>query len=378
MHRTTTTLRRGQRLYYESNSIRSIGTFTQQFSNELLQSFQTYNKMGAKFRVAVVNKCNMNCFFCHNEGMDNPRKPGDKVPLQKIGNESMPIENVIQLMNDFCELGGTQLNITGGEPLARKDICHVLRSINKHNTRVVLNSNVLLADRLLNEPKIDTVDAIYASLHTTREEDFRMHLGIGGGAKRVMQNMVLLAQHGYRVQINYSLGEFNKDQFGAVMDFALENDIDLKSITLIRSDENKEQYGHEKTWTNPKWLQEALTSRNMEEVGEREGFGGHVTVYKQRNGKFPNHKVEIKNIGQGRLVTDFCKSCEHASKCGEGIYAVRSGVDGIWKPCLLNKQRYKKILEAEEGFGYKRQILEVIHEMVGDWKNHKFVTGRPE
>jgi cyclic pyranopterin phosphate synthase len=209
----------------------------------MLQSFETYNKMGAKFRVAVVNKCNMNCFFCHNEGMENPRSPGDKVPLQKVGKETMAIENVIQLMNDFCELGGTQLNITGGEPLARKDICDVLRAINKRNTRVVLNSNVLLADRLLKEPKIDTVDAIYASLHTTKEQDFKDHLGIGGGASRVMQNMVLLAKHGYRVQINYSLGDFNKDQFGPVMDFALENDIDLKAITLIRSDENKNQYG---------------------------------------------------------------------------------------------------------------------------------------
>jgi len=333
--------------------------------------------MGAKFRVAVVNKCNMNCFFCHNEGMDNPRSPGDKVPLKKVGNEAMPIQNIIRLMNDFCELGGTQLNITGGEPLARKDICDVLRAVKKRKTKVVLNSNVLLADRLLNEPKIDTVDAIYASLHTTKEEDFRDHLGIGGGAKRVMQNMVLLAQHGYRVQINYSLGEFNKEQFGAVMDFALENDIDLKAITLIRSDENKEQYGENKDWTNPKWLTNALESRDMEQINQREGFGGHVTAYRQRNGRFPNHKVEIKNVGQGRLVTDFCKSCAHASKCGEGIYAVRSGVDGIWKPCLLNKEKFSKIEDADEETGYKRHILEVIHGMVGDWKNHQFVSGRP-
>jgi molybdenum cofactor biosynthesis enzyme MoaA len=375
MNRTASLLRKVVQTYRTAPT-RSISSSNAPFDKELLNSFDTYNKMGAKFRVAVVNKCNMNCFFCHNEGMDNPRRPGDKIPLKKVGDESMPIENVIQLMNDFCELGGTQLNITGGEPLARKDICHVLRSVKKQNTRVVLNSNVLLADRLLNEPKIDTVDAIYASLHTTKEEDFKDHLGIGGGAKRVMQNMVLLAKHGYRVQINYSLGEFNKDQFGPVMDFALENDIDLKSITLIRSDEQKDQYGHEKVWTNPKWLEQALSSRNMESVGQREGFGGHVTVYKQRNGRFPHHKVEIKNVGKGRLVTDFCKSCEHASKCGEGIYAVRSGVDGIWKPCLLNKQKFEKIHDADET-GYKRQILEVIHRMVGDWRNHQFVSGRP-
>lgn len=62
--------------------------------------------------------------------------------------------------------------------MARKDIVSVLKSIDKKNTRVVLNSNVLLADRLLKESeKIEQIDAIYASLHTTRENDFKKYLG---------------------------------------------------------------------------------------------------------------------------------------------------------------------------------------------------------
>ena len=84
--------------------------------------------MGAKFRVAVTNKCNMNCFFCHNEGIKNPRQVGDKVPLSKVGEELVSFHKLSSLMNDFCDLGGTQLNITGGEPLARKDIVPLLKS----------------------------------------------------------------------------------------------------------------------------------------------------------------------------------------------------------------------------------------------------------
>jgi pyruvate-formate lyase-activating enzyme len=70
--------------------------------------------MGAKFRVAVVNKCNMNCFFCHNEyityfshqlrGMKNPRSPGDKQPIKKSIEPKMNNEKMIKLMNDFCEV----------------------------------------------------------------------------------------------------------------------------------------------------------------------------------------------------------------------------------------------------------------------------------
>ncbi|KAG2393988.1 hypothetical protein C9374_003752 [Naegleria lovaniensis] len=385
--------------YYSSlanftNSLESL------YPSEWLESFHTYNKLNAKFRVAITNTCNMNCFFCHNEGMKNPRSPGDPIPLKKQGPEPFPIQEIIRLCNDFCDLGGTQLNITGGEPLARKDIVSVLKSINKQNTRVVLNSNVLLADRLLKESeKIEQVDAIYASLHTTRETDFKKYLGIGGGASQVMRNMIRLKDHGYRVQINYSLGEYNRNEFENVLKFALPNKIDLKVISLIRSNLNKNQYGemeeiHHVTsgkeedrgenvssvvsagWSNPKWLEDLLESNGVEICGTREGFGGRVKIYKTSSDS--DHRVEIKNIGRGRLRTDYCNGCRFSSQCGEGIYAMRSGVDGLFKPCVLNSDKFIPIQIESASSDYKHQILSVIHTMVGNWKNHKFVEGPPQ
>jgi len=331
--------------------------------------------MGAKFRVAVINKCNMNCFFCHNEGMKNPRSPGDKVPLSKTFEEAMDIEKITKLMNDFCDLEGGQLNITGGEPLARKDIVQVLKRINKQKTRIIINSNVLLAERLLMEPAVKSVDAIYASLHTTKEKDFKENLGINAGAKRVMENMVLLQKHGYKVQINYSLGEYNKHEFESVMDFAIKNQIDLKAITLIRSDADTDQYGKNQDWCNPTFVEDLLIKKNAKQIDQREGFGGRVKAYRVLGQE--THKIEIKNVGRGRLVTDFCKGCKNFSKCGEGIYALRSGVDGIWKPCLLNHDKHETI-HVDESLDFKPQILQQIHNMVGDWKNHEFYQGNPK
>jgi len=307
--------------------------------------------------------------------MKNPRSPGDKVPLEKKGEETMETHEVVQLMNDFCELGGGQLNITGGEPLARRDIVELLNSIKKRDTRIILNSNVLLAERLLQKEKSPNVDAIYASLHTTKESDFKEFLGIGGGAKKVMDNMVKLQKHGYRVQINYSLGEFNKHEFASVMEFAIKNEIDLKAISLIRSMENSKQYGNGKEWSSPKWLQDMLDRIGLKRTGSREGFGGRVAVYKSNEDK--EHKIEIKNVGSGRLMTDFCKGCKYEKKCGEGIYALRSGVDGLWKPCLLNSDKYEDIKKDSDGT-YRQQILMMVDKMVGQWENHRFVEGDPQ
>ena len=76
-----------------------------------LKSFAVFNKKGGKFRVAVLNACNMNCFFCHNEGMENPRTPGrmkgdaSSAPPQqkstglKRGPEVLSASDLLELMN---------------------------------------------------------------------------------------------------------------------------------------------------------------------------------------------------------------------------------------------------------------------------------------
>eukprot|EP01080_Neovahlkampfia_damariscottae_P000972 gene972-9879_t len=314
--------------------------------------------MGAKFRVAVVNKCNMNCFFCHNEGMENPRTPGDKYPIKKSLEPKMDNKKMIKLMNDFCELGGRQLNVTGGEPLSHKDITTILSNIDKKDTTVILNSNVMLADRLLKVPKIDQVDAIYASLHTTKDEVFKKDLGVNSGATLVMNNILRLKEHGYNVQINYSHGAYNKDSLDDVLDWVIKNEIGFKAITLIRSSEEKQQYGEDQEWDNPEFVSNKIKEKGLKESGKREGFGGKVKAFSKEG---TNYKIEVKNIGNGRLRTDFCNGCKHQKTCGEGIYALRSGPDGIWKPCLLNHDKFEGIDYSVNDF--KPQILTMIDKM---------------
>jgi len=48
-----------------------------------LKSFEYFKNAKAKFRVSIINRCNMNCFFCHNEAMENPRLIDDKMPFKR-------------------------------------------------------------------------------------------------------------------------------------------------------------------------------------------------------------------------------------------------------------------------------------------------------
>lgn len=324
-----------------------------------LDSFRIFNEGGGKFRLAVINLCNLDCFFCHNEAMDNPRR-GLARPDQ------LSDDDLVAIANAWAALGGDQINITGGEPLAHPNLAGLLSRIDKCDTRIALNTNAILADRLLGRPKLDAIDHILASLHSVDDEFFRDKLG-GKSARKVMDNIVALAAHGYKVEINFSLSGANKAGLDAVLDFALANKIDLKAIALVRSSCDPNFYGGD--WVDPTWITERLAARGAVAKGTRDAFGGRKTTY-----KVGDTKIEVKNIATGRLVTDFCRGCLVKDQCGEGIYGLRIGVDGLVKPCLLRRDRHRPLDRTRS---WSDQILDTVHAMVGEWSNAKFVTGAP-
>jgi molybdenum cofactor biosynthesis enzyme MoaA len=162
--------------------------------------FRTFVDAGGKFRVAIVNHCNLDCFFCHNEAMANPRRPADGAPPGPIP-PALDDASLLGIINAYTRLGGRQVNLTGGEPLAHPDLPGFLARIEKRAARVVLNTNALLARRLLGRPRLPALDGILASLHTTDDEVFRAELG-GGSARAAVEGIVALRRHGYPVSVN--------------------------------------------------------------------------------------------------------------------------------------------------------------------------------
>jgi cyclic pyranopterin phosphate synthase len=326
-------------------------------------SFRRFNDLGGKFRLAIINRCNLDCFFCHNEGMVNPRRGGDRRPV-----DALMVDDLVGIANAYARLGGKQINLTGGEPLAHPQLVDIVGAIDKRGTRIALNTNALLAGRLLERPRVEAIDQILTSLHATDERTFVVQLGgRRGSASRVMHNIAALARHGYSVTINYSLGAHNRDRFDGVLDYVVDNGLNLKAIALVRSNTDDGFYGGD--WVEPSWLDARLEARGARCLGARQAFGGIKTAY-----TIEGVRVEVKNVAAGRLHTDFCTGCQHRSQCGEGIYGLRIGVDGIMKPCLLRRERFSTI---DRNADYEGQILDAVHAMVGHWPNAYFATGAP-
>ena len=62
----------------------------------------------------ITNGCNLKCKHCYS--FDNKKTTGN---LKK--------KEIIKLIDEFRELGGKKLTISGGEPLLRKDILSILK-----------------------------------------------------------------------------------------------------------------------------------------------------------------------------------------------------------------------------------------------------------
>src|SRR4051794_39493647 len=114
------------------------------------ESLRVFNAHGGKFRLAIINACNLDCFFCHNEGMDNPRAVGARARPAVLATGDL-----IAIASAWARLGGDQINLTGGEPMAHPELATIVSGIDKRATRIALNSNAVLADRLVRRPRLE-------------------------------------------------------------------------------------------------------------------------------------------------------------------------------------------------------------------------------
>ena len=81
--------------------------------------FDSFNRRINYFRISVTDRCNLRCTYCmHEQGitlMDH--------------SDILTFEEIDEVVNAAISLGITKIRITGGEPLVRKGIIHLVEKI---------------------------------------------------------------------------------------------------------------------------------------------------------------------------------------------------------------------------------------------------------
>lgn len=125
-------------------------------------------------RIAVTQKCNLNCIYCHREG-------------EKEVKGEMSVDRISEIANAFYELGVKKVKITGGEPLLRKDICEIISSLPDFDEISLTTNGVLLKEKA-KELKESGLDRVNISLDTLDADKFHSLTG-GGKLESVIEGL---------------------------------------------------------------------------------------------------------------------------------------------------------------------------------------------
>ena len=122
-------------------------------------------------RISITDRCNLRCVYC---------MPAEGIKLVKH-EEILSYEEIIRLCRLFSKIGISKVKITGGEPLVRKDVHKLIKSIKEIDG---INNVTLTTNGILLEDKIDDLvkaglDAVNISIDTLKDDTYRELTRIG-------------------------------------------------------------------------------------------------------------------------------------------------------------------------------------------------------
>jgi MoaA/NifB/PqqE/SkfB family radical SAM enzyme len=101
-----------------------------------LMSLYQWRKLPDLVSVGVTSTCNLGCEFCSYESMRQPGQP------------DLSLAELKEVIAQAQALGASTINLVGGEPLLREDLCAIIEAVDKDLSQVIVFSNgTRLAER---------------------------------------------------------------------------------------------------------------------------------------------------------------------------------------------------------------------------------------
>ncbi|QNQ62469.1 GTP 3',8-cyclase MoaA [Brucella sp. 6810] len=177
-------------------------------------------------RVSVTDRCDFRCTYCMAEHMTFlPKK------------DLLTLEELDRLCSVFIEKGVRKLRLTGGEPLVRKNIMHLIGNLSRHLKSGALDELTLTTNgsqlaRFAGELADCGVRRINVSLDTLNPEKFRT-ITRWGDLSRVLEGIDAARKAGIHVKINaVALKDFNDAEIPELIRWAHGRGMD---VTLIET-----------------------------------------------------------------------------------------------------------------------------------------------
>ena len=142
----------------------------------------TFNRNLKDLRISVTDRCNFRCTYCMPAEIFG--ESYEFLPKEEI----LSFEEITFLVSIFVELGVEKIRITGGEPLMRNNLQHLVFLLNAVSgiKDLTLTTNGYLLEQQAEALKKSGLSRITVSLDTLDDELFKTMNGRGFDTQRVL------------------------------------------------------------------------------------------------------------------------------------------------------------------------------------------------
>ena len=178
-------------------------------------------------RVSVTDRCDFRCVYCMSEQMQF-------LPKQDL----LTLEELDRLCTAFVDRGTRKLRITGGEPLVRRDIMSLFRSLARHRVsgalrELTLTTNGSQLARFADELVDCGVERVNVSLDTLDAAKFGVITRWGQFGK-VIEGIDAARKAGLAVKINVvALKGVNEDELADMVAWSHDRGMDITFIEVM-------------------------------------------------------------------------------------------------------------------------------------------------
>jgi GTP 3',8-cyclase len=266
-------------------------------------------------RISVTDRCNFRCTYC---------MPFDEytwIERQQV----LSFEEIERVAQIFLRFGIEKIRLTGGEPLVRKDLHHLIRRLSGIAPDLSLTTNGALLGQQAADLYAAGLRRINVSIDTLKADRF-VALTKRGNLDEVLAGLFAAKKAGMSpIKVNaVIIRGTNDDEILDLVEFARTNGFEMRFIEYMDVG-NSNAWSLERTVTKKEILETVNSRFPVREVGRANGSAPAVDY------EFLNGAGEIGIIGS--VTEPFCSSCTR----------VRLTADGKLVTCLF----------AESGFDLK-------------------------
>jgi len=298
-----------------------------------------YGREITNLRISLTQECNLDCFYCHNEGEEEAKKE-----------TNLSLEEVKQLVKTASQLGMKKVKYSGGEPLVHPEINEIVSYSAGLMKDVSLTTNGVLLCEKVEELKAAGLDRVNVSLDVMGPETYEKITGMDR-VEKVKRGIKTANQVGlYPVKINMLLMKgLNDKSIEDMIEFASDTGSILQVIEMTSSREGISEDFYQRHHISLEELSSELEKRAVRTKTRS------LHARKKYFLKYP--KVEVELVRTMHNST-FCQNCTR----------LRVTSKAELKPCLLRTDNHVSAREIlKNGGNVKDKFIEAIKRREPYW-----------